>query len=411
MVHYSDFGVDSRIQRQAGALAERGDEVHLVCLNPQSDEPAGGGRIHVHGVMDEKAAGGITSYVKGYGAFLARAMRRVTSLDRAAPFDLVEIHNMPDFLTLAALRPKRRGVPVILNVHDTFPELFKTKFGGRGASVAMGVLRLEERWSAGLADAVVVVTAEAGEILNARGVGVGRTTVVMNTPEERLFGPQRKPRRLPMDGPVRALYHGGLAPRFGVDLLIEAVGRLERDLPELELRICGTGSEHARLAAVARREAPGRVDLESAPVPLELIPDELQRANLGVVPTLRDEFTEHLLPVKLLEYVHMGLPAVAPRLPVIERYFDDSQVRYFMPGSVDDLSAAIADVCTDPVRAGERAARASARLASMSWPHQRHAYLELVDGLTGNGKVHKSTSAPSAFIRRTPVPGTERAWN
>ena len=38
MVHYSDFGVDSRIQRQARALAERGDEVHLICVSPSSTE-------------------------------------------------------------------------------------------------------------------------------------------------------------------------------------------------------------------------------------------------------------------------------------------------------------------------------------------------------------------------------------
>ena len=36
---------------------------------------------------------------------------------------------MPDLLTAAALAPRLRGVPVILNVHDTFPELFATKFG------------------------------------------------------------------------------------------------------------------------------------------------------------------------------------------------------------------------------------------------------------------------------------------
>jgi endonuclease/exonuclease/phosphatase family metal-dependent hydrolase len=36
MVHLSDWRLDSRIQRLARALAERGDEVHLVCIG----EPA-----------------------------------------------------------------------------------------------------------------------------------------------------------------------------------------------------------------------------------------------------------------------------------------------------------------------------------------------------------------------------------
>ena len=54
-------------------------------------------------------------------------------------------------------------------------------------------------------------------------------------------------------------------------------------------------------------------------------------AHLGVVPTLKDDFTQLLLPVKLLEYVHMGLPAVAPRLPVIERYFSDAELHSSSP--------------------------------------------------------------------------------
>ena len=44
MVHYSDFHIDSRIQRQARALAERGDEVDLVCLSPPGEMRVGAGR-------------------------------------------------------------------------------------------------------------------------------------------------------------------------------------------------------------------------------------------------------------------------------------------------------------------------------------------------------------------------------
>ena len=411
MVHYSDFGVDSRIQRQARALAERGDEVHLICLSPSSSVPVGKGEIHVHGVMGEKAGGGAASYLKGYGSFFVRALRRVSALDAAAPFDLVEAHNMPDFLTLAALRPKRRGVPVILNVHDTFPELFATKFGDGAPRAAVSLLRLEERWSAALADAVVVVTSEAGDILNARGVGVDRTTVIMNTPDERLFGPQREAQTLPGRRPNSR----PLSRRARVAVRRRAPDRRGRPAPGATAPPRASGlrdRQRARqVAAVAEQAAPGCVDVEPAPVALERIPGELRRAHLGIVPTLRDDFTEHLLPVKLLEYVHMGMPAVAPRLPVIEHYFDDSQIRFFEPGSAEDLAAAIADVCGDPARARERAARAASRLAAIGWPHQRRTYLELVDRLTLGQKAHKSTTAPASFIRRTPVPGNECTWN
>ena len=130
MVHYSDFGVDSRIQRQARALAERGDEVHLVCLSPSSAVRRGRGEIHVHGVWARRPAAARRATSTGYGAFFARALRRVSALDTRCA---LRPRRSPQHAGLPrpsrARCPKRRGAPVILNVHDTFPELFATKFG------------------------------------------------------------------------------------------------------------------------------------------------------------------------------------------------------------------------------------------------------------------------------------------
>ena len=383
MVHYSDFHIDSRIQRQARALAERGDQVDLVCLSPPGELRVGAGIIRVHGVPLAKAAGGASSYLSGYGRFFLGALRKVTTLERTRRFDVVEAHNMPDMLTFCGLVPKLRGAKVILNVHDTFPELFATRFERAGSHPAVRLVTVQERVSAAFADSVICVTSEAGDRLNERGVGNGRTTIVMNTPDERVFGPQRAPVRWPTDGPLRAIYHGGLAPRFGVELLIEAVGRLEDDASRLGLRVCGTGVEQARLSALAEALAPGRVDVAPEPVPFARIPGELEAAHVGVVPTLRDPFTELLLPVKLLEYVHMGLPAIAPRLPVIERYFSDDELRFFEPDSAASLAQAIAAVCADPAAARERAERAAVRLADLAWVRQRERYLALMDGLAG----------------------------
>jgi glycosyltransferase involved in cell wall biosynthesis len=103
------------------------------------------------------------------------------------------------------------------------------------------------------------------------------------------------------------------------------------------------------------------------------------------VPTLSDEFTELLLPVKLLEYVHMGLPVVTSRLPVIERYFSPNEVRYFEPGSAASLAEAVADVLAHPDEAHERAQRAIVRLCDFAWAEQKQVYLGLVDRLVRQG--------------------------
>ncbi len=380
MVHLSDFRLDSRVQRQARALAERGDEVHLVCLGEREELRVGAGSIHVHPVAANKTRGGASAYVRGYASFLARAAGRLTALDLRRRFDLVETHNMPDLIVATALVPRLRGTPVVLDVHDTFPELFATKFGRPDGGLLMRLMRAEERACAAVASHVVAVTEQARRRLEGRGVGVGRTTVVMNSPDERVFGAPRAPVAWPETGPLRILYHGGLAPRFGVEAVIRAVGLLGGG-PDVRLRVCGSGEDRDHLAALAAQVAPGRIDVAPEPVPFERIPAELEQAHIGVVPTLHDSFTELLLPVKLLEYVHMGLPVVASRLPCISDYFPSGALKLFTAGDPADLAHALAELCADPAGAREHATRATRWLEEITWERQRAGYLALIDEL------------------------------
>jgi glycosyltransferase involved in cell wall biosynthesis len=386
MVHYSDFVVDSRIQRQARALAERGDRVDCVCLNDDEEIPVRSGRIVLHRASAGKPRGGAGAYLSGNARFLAGAARKVSELDREEPFDLVEIHNMPDALVFAAWRPKLRGVPLVLNFHDTFPELFATLFDRSPRHPLVRLVRIEERISAALADGLIFVTPEARELLAERKVTAPRTQIVMNTPDERVFGERRVASPPPSDRELRVVYHGGLADRFGVETLVRAVSMLRGRGTPVSLDVYGADAEAAaRLAAFAAEHAPGGVHVAAQPTPVEEIPARLEAADLGVVPTLRDDFTEMLLPVKLLEYVHMGLPVVASRLPVIERYFGDD-VLLAEPGDPASFAAAIEGVRSAPDSALARAQGASERLARIEWRRQREQYLQLVDGLVEHAR-------------------------
>jgi len=387
MVHYSDFVVDSRIQRQARALAERGDRVECVCLSDDEEIRVGAGQINLHRAAAEKPRGGARAYLSGNTRFFAGATRKVSALDREEPFDLIEIHNMPDALVFTAWRPKLRGTPIVLNFHDTFPELFATLFDRSSGHPLVRLVRAEERVSASFADGHVFVTPEARDLLAERGIAAARTQVVMNTPDERVFGERRAPVAPPADGELRVVYHGGLAGRFGVETLVEAVGMLRQRSREVSLEVLGSDAEAAaRLAAIAAEVAPKGVRVAPRPTPVEEIPTRLLAADLGVVPTLRDDFTELLLPVKLLEYVHMGLPVVASRLPVIERYFGDD-VLLAEPGDAASFAAAIEGVRGAPESALARAERASERLAEIEWRSQRRGYLDLVDDLVEHAKA------------------------
>jgi glycosyltransferase involved in cell wall biosynthesis len=306
----------------------------------------------------------------------------------------------------AALVPRLRGTPLVLDIHDTFPELFATKFSSPRSGLLVRLLGWEEWGCAAVSSRVIVVTEQARKRLGARGVGVGKTTVVMNSPDERVFGPPRPPVRWPVreSSPLRVLYHGGLAARFGVETLIRAMGLLGTELggsvPAMQLRVCGSGAERDHLDALAREVAPGRVDVAPEPIPFALIPRELERAHIGVVPTLHDSFTELLLPVKLLEYVHVGLPVVASRLPCICDHFRDGEdLRMFTPGDPHELAAALRELSLDPAAARERALRATRRLRPIAWERQRERYLALMNELVPAPAPRRARASACAATR------------
>jgi glycosyltransferase involved in cell wall biosynthesis len=400
MIHLSRFALDSRVQRQARALAERGDDVHLICLGERESLRAGAGAIHIYPVRGRKPIGGALAYVREYANFTARALALLTALDLRHRFDVVQPHNMPDMVVAAALLPRLRGTPVVLDVHDTFPELYETKFPGPLHRAIARAVGLEERLCAAASSHLIVVTEQARERLQSRGVGVGKTSIVMNSPDEGVFGPPRTPVPWPAKGPLRVLYHGGLAPRFGVDTLIRAVALLGGEAPRVQLRVCGWGEDRDRLAALARELAPGRVEVPREPIPFARIPAELARAHIGVVPPLHDAFTELLLPVKLLEYVHMGLPVVASRLPCMSEYFREGlEVRMFTPGDAHDLAAVLRELSQDAAGARARAARATLRLPALAWERQRAGYLALIDELAAAPARRRSRPVPLSTPR------------
>jgi glycosyltransferase involved in cell wall biosynthesis len=180
---------------------------------------------------------------------------------------------------------------------------------------------------------------------------------------------------------LRVLYHGGTAARFGVETLIRAFDRLRSTSPRVTLRVCGSGDQRAHLAELAAAIAPERIDVAPEQVPFEAIPAELRAAHIGVVPTMLDSFTELLLPVKLLEYVHMGLPVISSRLPGITSYFSDEELLLVEPGDPSLLAQAIEHLCATPEATRQRAAQAADRLTEINWGQQRQRYLALVDEL------------------------------
>jgi hypothetical protein len=130
-VAYTFYENDNRVIRYAEAMAERGHTVDVIALRRPGLSTSGESNgVRVHRIQSRSInERGALSYLPKLLYFLINSMVRLTWLQLRHGYDIVHVHNVPDFLVFAALAPSLMGARIILDIHDILPELYAGKFG------------------------------------------------------------------------------------------------------------------------------------------------------------------------------------------------------------------------------------------------------------------------------------------
>lgn len=380
MVAYTNYRRDPRVRREAEALVEAGHRVTFLARRqpqqPDRETLDGVDVIKLPGLDNKRTS--ISGYLIDYAIFFVLVFWHC--LLRPRRYGLIHVNNMPDFLVFAALVPRLLGTPVIHDVHDLMPELYREKFSAEREPWIIKALLLQERLAGRFASAVLTVEDRLKDILSRRGIAANKIDVLMNLPDDRIFKALGPRSAKPADATFVMVYHGTLARRLGLDIAVQAVARARAQIPRIELRIIGGGEE--RLPLIALRDELGlqsHVTFSDGFVPVESIPALIADADVGIVPLRISGGTDIMLPTKLLEYVLLGIPCIAPRTGTIGRYFDEQMVQFFEAEDVASLADAMVALHRDPQRRQQLAAQSTLRFASrFSWRQHKQIYTGLV---------------------------------
>jgi glycosyltransferase involved in cell wall biosynthesis len=372
MIAYTDYAWDARVRREAETLASQGLRVRCLTtrIGAERTRLVLNG-VEVHGLRATKYQGkSKLAYLVSYLRFLLASSLECIRLLLKGQLDVVHVHNLPDFLVLAGLFPRLAGRKVVLDVHDSVPETFATKFSD--ASILWKALCLEERLSALVAHRVICVNNPQRDALVARGIPSSKIFVSMNVPDPRIFSCSSVNRRSDVRGEYfNLVYHGTMAERLGVDLVIRAVAELRKRIPCLRLHLWGNGDDSQTFQRLAQRlRIEDRVFFNLNGFPLQELPGQLRSMDLGVVGNRRSPASDLMLPVKLMEYVALGIPVVVPRLRTIERYFSDEMVAYYEPENVQSMADSIDMLFSRPERRHRQAGHACTFLKEYGWERQ-----------------------------------------
>jgi glycosyltransferase involved in cell wall biosynthesis len=163
----------------------------------------------------------------------------------------------------------------------------------------------------------------------------------------------------------------------GLDVLLEAAGRIASEFPNLRVLLVGGGEERAALADQAQRLGIAERVLFRGPVPFEEVPPYLGAATLCVAPLVVATHS----PLKLFEYLACARPVVASDVPGVREIVNDYGCGWLAQrGSADDLAEKLAQALrADPAQLeamGRRGREAVVR--SHSWDHAARQVLPLV---------------------------------
>jgi glycosyltransferase involved in cell wall biosynthesis len=384
MLAYTDYECDNRVRRYAETLAKRGDQVDVIALSSAlftlPKETICGVTVYriQHRNKDEKHR---WSYAWRLLRFLLSSSRTIAHLHSKNHYDVVHIHNMPDFLVFAAWYPKLRGAKLILDIHDLTPEMFGSKFAVKHTSLYVRMLKAVEKLSASFVDHVIISNHLWRDTLLSRTVSTERCSVFINHVDSAIF--YRRPRQRD-DSKFIILFHGGFQWHQGLDLAIEAFAKVKAKLPVAELHLYGGGSKKitAELESLAQRLGLSESVKFCGSVSLDAIGEVVANADLGVVPKRADSFGNEAYSTKIMEFMSQGVPVVVSQTKVDTYYFDEDTVRFFRSGDIDALAEAILDVAGNKELRNSLIAHGLEYVERNGWEEKKKEYLDLVDTLT-----------------------------
>ena len=394
MLVYTFYESDNRVLRYARALVERGDQVDIIALANGKEQPSfdvlDGVNVYrvQRRVRDEKNK---YSYLWRLINFCIKSCICLCRLQFKHRYDVVHVHNVPDFLVFSAWLPKLAGAKIILDIHDILPEFFANKFRRPDTGGYVRMLRGIEWISARFANHVIISNHLWQEKITRRSVPREKCSVFINYVDQAIFNC----RRTRNDGRFVVLYHGGLQRHQGLDIAIRAFGRIQGQVSGAEFHIYGGGNMKPEVEGLIQELGLKNKVLLFDPKPMREIAQIVANADLGVVAKRADSFGNEAYSTKIMEFMAEGVPVIVSRTKVDSFYFNDSIVQFFESGNDLELANAMLCLMKDVGSREQLARNAHEFVARNNWDVKKHEYLRLVDTLCASSAVQAGLAETS----------------
>ena len=320
MVLDHEFPPDIRVENEIEALSEKGHQIHLACYSfsdTKRVEETKNVVIHrkkISKLIYKSSVGALKFpfYFNYWRKFLRKILKENN-------FDAIHIHDLPLAKVGYELAREYRLI-FSLDLHENWPALLKV---AKHTNTFLGrLLSSNKQWEkyeldyCRKADNIIVVVEEAKKRLTDLGIDKNKIYVVSNTLNFNHF-------ELPPGNPDKKyfsmLYAGGINEHRGLQFVIKGLKHINSPDRKVRCWILGSGSYTESLMQLAREEKVEKQVIFTGWKSYAEMQKYFGRADICLIPHVKNEHTDSTIPHKLFQYMYAGKPVVASNCTPIER--------------------------------------------------------------------------------------------
>jgi glycosyltransferase involved in cell wall biosynthesis len=241
-------------------------------------------------------------------------------------------------------------------------------------------LRSQEQICLAAADLIVTPSDVTSQYLQSRGVPANKIKIIPNGVDLDVFTYCPKIVNYNSEADIQMLYFGTLSPWQGVNLAIEALGLLNRDIPGYLTVIGQARNDQTKILKqlAVKLGVSDKIKILE-PISQQKLVQYIHAADMILAPLTPSDrnLIQGCCPLKILEGMATGTPVIASDLPVI-RELGETGVHFLLvkPGSAKAIKDAALQLNNEKELANQIAANARKRIEKYyTWNHAGEALI------------------------------------
>ncbi len=257
-------------------------------------------------------------------------------------YDAIVITSPPFFAAvMGTLASRMGGIPYVFDVRDEYPEVFFTAGVVKEKSFFGKLLLRAERMVYRHALLVLTVTEGICQRIDVKSGKQGRATLVRNGFDRDLFVPGSQ-----KGNQFTVVFHGNLGKFQDPELIIKVARCVHERDQNIRFKVIGFGNndESIRVSNQPNVEFIGQV-------PYHEIPKIIASAHLGISFRSDDIISYNSFPVKLYEYIGIGIPVIVTPVSEAGHFFETFGIGFqYGNTQVEEIASRIVELAQDNVK-------------------------------------------------------------